>query len=290
MKSKRTLEDLTPAQQEQLTALLAALNTFPVPETIVRCQEAIDLGPNTEFDPVQVDAAAAGAWAHDRMLLYLERLRSLNEERMQIGECIHQLLEHPEQSSKAEAPAAVWAKVMASHLAGEQEIVLNFFCISIQHIRSLLMVTSDAVHWGIPQDDLGFLDEFRFLRNHFEHWYDRLPGKTNEAGLITRMKTADGDQIRGGLQTDENDRIIVIEPKKSGPVTHVVDVTNDGLARVEKIVQEASAKVKQLALDRVRTHYIEHPQTIPSPKSLKQHLLIDVGRRANTDRRSEENE
>lgn len=283
MRSERTIEGLTPVQQEKLTALVAELSTFPTSETMVRCQEAVDLDPNIEVDSAQTDAAAAGAWAYDRMLLHLDRLRSLNEERMQIGERIHQLLEHPHPMTEAEIPKAAWAGVAAPHLAGQQEIVLNFFCVSVQHIRSLLLVVADAVGSEIPQDDLDFLDGFRFLRNHFEHWYDRLPGKTNEAGLITKTMTANGYYVRGGLRTDEKNRIIVIEPKKSGPVEHVVDVTNDGVTRVEKIVQETSAKVRGLAIERVRAHYIANPNHIPSPEGVRQHLLLQVGRYASTD-------
>lgn len=283
MRSERTIEDLTPAQQEQLTALLAELGTFPTAETLVRCQEALNLDPDMEFDPAQADKAMAGAWAYDRMLLYLDRLRSLNEERMQIGERIRQLLEHPYPTTKAELPQAAWAGVAATQLAGQQEVVLNFFCVSVQHIRSLLSVVAEAIGSEIPQDDLDFLDGFRFLRNHFEHWYDRLPGKTNEVGLMTKVVTADGYHIRGGLRTDGQGRIIVIEPKKSGPVTHVVDVTNDGVARVEKIVQETSAKVKGMAIERVRAHYSVNPNDIPSPDSVRQDLLLRVGGSPKTD-------
>lgn len=277
MGSERTIKDLTTAQQEQLTVLLAELGTFPTSETIVRCQEAVYLDPDVEVDLARADVAMAGAWAYDRMLLYLDRLRSLNEERMEIGKRIHQLMQHPRPTTEAELPEAAWAGVMAPHLAGQQEVVFNFFCVSVQHIRSLILVVAGAVGCEIPQDDLDFLDEFRFLRNHFEHWYDRLPGKTNEVGLITKAMTPDEYHVRGGLRTDEKNRIIVIEPKKSGPVTHVVDVTNDGVARVEKIAQETSAKVNELAIEHVRAYFIAHPENIPAPEDIRQDLLIDVG-------------
>ena len=82
------------------------------------------------------------------------------------------------------------------HLAGQQEIVLNFFTISIQHIHSLLKVVAEAVGYDIDPDDDAFFRKFRPLRNHFEHWSERLPGKTGEVGLITKTVTAYGYRSR----------------------------------------------------------------------------------------------
>lgn len=277
MDGEITIAELGAEQRARLIALLDKLGTFPVPETIVRCVEVVGVDPTVEADRLRMDAAMAGAWAHDRLLLYLDRLRSLNEERIQLGDAIRKLQQHPYPTNDAEVEAAAWARVMAPHLAGKQEIVVNFFCVSVQHIRSLLKVIAAAVRYEIPPDDLSFLDEFRFLRNHFEHWYDRLPGKTNETGLVTKTLTADEYRVRGGLQTDEKGRFIVIEPKKTGLVTHVVDVTNEGLARVERIVQATSAKVKELAIERVRAHYLADPRDIPSAESVRDDLLIRVG-------------
>lgn len=96
---------------------------------------------------------------------------------------------------------------------------------------------------------------------------------------MTKTLTEDEYRVQGGLQGDDKDRIIVIEPKKSGPVTHVVDVTNEGMARIEKIAQETSIRVKDLSIQQVRMHFIAHPENIPSPEDIPQDLLIKVGRR-----------
>lgn len=85
-----TVEDLTTEQQEKLTALLDRLKDFPPAEMIVRCAEAMG-NLNSEAHRVRADTAMAAAWAHDRMLLYLVRLRFLNEERMEIGNQIRNL-------------------------------------------------------------------------------------------------------------------------------------------------------------------------------------------------------
>jgi hypothetical protein len=240
--------------------------------------EAIGGDPTTEAGQAAVDAAMAGAWAFDRMTSYLVRLRSLNDERMQLGTEIGRLKRHPYPTSEAEVEAAARARVTASILAGKQEVVFNFFSVCIQHIRSLLLVLAESVGYQIPQDDLDFLDRFRFLRNHYEHWYSRLPGKSGEIGLFTK-RLANGEyRLRGGLQTDEKDRIVVVEPKKPVPVAHIVDVTNAGLERVERIARETAEGAKARALENVRAYYVANPdKPIPPPESVDQELLIDVG-------------
>lgn len=276
-----TFESLPKEYQARLTALLEELDSFAVPELLVRCLEVVNIsgdgGPDGLSIDAVVDSTLAGAWAYDRMVSYLLQLRLLWEERTKLGKAIYQLRQYPTPTSEEELAKFAKARVWAPHLAGQQEVVTNFFCISVQHIRSLLLVVAEAVGYEIPAKDLAFLDEFRYLRNHFEHWYERLPGKINEAGLITKAKTASEYRVQGGLATDARGRYVVIEPKKSGPVAHVVDATRNGLARIEGIVQETDKQVRHKALDAVRKHYIKYPQNIPAPNEIPQTLLIDVG-------------
>lgn len=272
------MDPLTPDQQAQLTALLDELGNLPTPETIVRCTEAIDPDPTTEAGRARIDAAAAGAWAFDRMTAYLDRLRSLNEERKQLGIEIGRLKRHPCPRSEAEVEEAALARVKAPILAGKQEVVYNFFCVSVQRICSFLRIAADAVGYQIPQPDLEFLDEFRHLRNFYEHWDERLPGKRNEIALVTRTTTPDEYRFRGGLETDEFDRIIVVEPRKPVPVAHIVDVTDAGVERIERITRETWEKVREHAIENVRAHFVANPaEPIPPPESVDQSLLISVG-------------
>lgn len=268
----------TEDRQAKLDALLDALRDNPTPELIVRSMDATGPDPTVPADLERVDVASAGAWAFDRMTAYLERLRSLNEERKQLGLEIDRLKRHPYPKRKEEIGEAAWARVMAPILAGKQEVVYNFFCVSVQHIRSLLIITADAVGYQIPQPDLDFLDQFRHLRNFYEHWDERLPGKNRDIALITRTMTPDEYHIRGGLRTDEKDRIIVVEPKKPFPVAHIVDVTAAGVERVERITRETWEGVKKQAIENVRAFYIANPdKDIPQPESIDQELLISVG-------------
>ncbi len=273
MERQRTYEDLSVEQQEKLNALLDKLETLPLSMRIVRCEEAI--GDSTsEADRIRIDAAMAAAWAHDRMLLYLERLRTLNDERKAIGDQIRNLPRFPSPKSEEEADAEAYARVYGPHLAGQQEIVLNFFTVSIQHIHDLLKVVAVAVGYDIDPDDEAFLKKFRPLRNHFEHWYSRLPGMSGEIGLVTKTVTAYGYRVRGGLERGPRDTVIVVEPTKPIATAHIVEANNDGVARVERIVKAADAKFRELTIQRVREHYINDPNDIPSPDSVSDDMLF----------------
>ena len=92
------MKDLGPLaanQQARLVALLDKLGSLPTAEAIVGCAKAVGIHPGIETDRARMDAASAGAWAFDRTLMYVERLRSLNAERMQIGNEIRHLLATP---------------------------------------------------------------------------------------------------------------------------------------------------------------------------------------------------
>lgn len=265
-------------RQHQLDELIDKLSNTTTPEAIVASMEAIGVDPTIEADQARIDAAMAGAWAFDRMTSYLKRLRSLNDERMQLGTEIGRLKRHPFPKSEEEVEAAALARVRAPILAGEQEVVFNFLAVSVQHIRSLLMMFAASVGYQIPQDDLDFLDNVRFLRNHYEHWYSRLPGQSGEVAMFTKS-TVDGEyRVRGGIQTDEKDRIIVVEPRKPIPVAHIVDVTNEGVDRIERIVRETWEGATAQALENVRAYFADNPdKPIPTPESVKQDSLISVG-------------
>ncbi len=95
---------------------------------------------------------------------------------------------------------------------------------------------------------------------------------------MTKTTTADEYRIRGSLRSAGQDRVFVIDPRTSPPKTHIVDVSDEGVARVERIVQETNARVKELILERVRQHFLADPdQRIPSPDEVSNDPLIDVG-------------
>lgn len=269
---------LTPERNAQLTALLDELARRPTYDRIVRGVEVIGFNPNVEAEVKQADAVMAASWASYRMRSYLERLRDLNEERKELGTEIRQLREHPYPQSVAEIEAYARARILAPHLSGNQEVVFNFLCVCVQHIHSFLTILAEAVEYELPDKDDAFLDKFRHLRNHFEHWNERLPGKKYEKALMTKTMTPHEYRFQRGLQSAGNDRVKVIYPRKSPPETHIVDVSDDGVARVERIVQETDAKVKELILERVRGHFLTNPdQPIPLSEDVPNDPIIDVG-------------
>ena len=272
------MDSLAPDRQAQVTALLNELAKRPTYDRIVRGVEVVGFNPNVQADIKQADAVMAASWASYRMLSYLERLHDLNEERKALGTEIHKLREHPYPQFEAEIEAYARARILAPHLSGNQEVVLNFLCVCVQHIHSFLKILSEAVDHKLPAEDDAFLDKFRHLRNHFEHWNERLPGKKYEHALMIKTMTASEYRFQGGLRSAGDDRVYVVNPRVAPPETHIVDVSDDGVARVEKVVRETDAKVKELILERVRQHFLANPDApIPAPEDVRSDPIIDVG-------------
>jgi hypothetical protein len=286
---KRTFEDLTPERQEKLAALHEELQVNTTSDMILLCQHAIGFNPKHEEDRKRLDRAIAGALGANRALMYLERLQILNEERKQIGTEVYRLQQRISRgvSTAAEVTEVATARAMLPQLPGKQEVIVNFFCISVQHVRSLLKTTVESVDYEIPQTDLDFLDEFRHLRNHFEHWYSRLTGEGSEAAMMTKTLTEEEYRVEGGLRTDDQNRYIVIELKKikgeNGQpgtveeIEHTVDVTDHGVAEVGRILEVTDAKIREAALRQAREHFMANSETIPSPKSLPRIEFLKIG-------------
>jgi hypothetical protein len=277
MAETRTVEDLALEQQSQLSALLDELETLPTPEAIV-ASRLICIGElKLEERITEVDRAMAGGWAAARVIPYLLQLRRLDQQRLDLGMAIYHHKHHPEPQHESEIVDRARAEVLAIEYSGEQEVVYNLFCICVQHIRSFLKIAAETVGYEIDADDLAFLDEFRHLRNHYEHMYNRLPGKVNELALLTKKIGTTSYRVRGGLETDSKQRIIVKELKGGLVMTHVVDITSAGMERVERIVGRTWNELKPTAINNARKHYIAAPSKIPSPEAVPQNLLMQVG-------------
>ncbi len=232
---------------------------------------------NTEEGLKLADRVMAGAWSSQRIIPYLIELRRLNEERLRLGEAIYQQKRHPYPMHESEVVAKARAEVLASHNSGLQEVIYNLFCICIQHIRSFLRIAAEAVDYTIAPGDLEFLDKFRHLRNHYEHMYNRLPGKVNELALLTKEVTGGTYRVRGGLDVDSMGNILVIELEGGAATTHAVEVTHAGMDRIESIVDETWNQLKPFALNQVRQQFIADPSNIPPPESITQGMLLKVG-------------
>jgi hypothetical protein len=277
MDRERTFDDLTAEQQAQFAALLAEIDRHATSEAIVAAAVALGRDMTDEQRVELGDRAMAGGWAFDRVMAYLGKLRELNEERVNIGKLIYDQLQHPEPTSEDEVPAKAQAIIMAAHNSGVQEVIFNLFCICVQHIRSFLKIVAESVGYTIPPNDLDFLDTYRHLRNHYEHMYNRLPGKVNEAALITKDTSGGSYHAKGGLNIDSAGNILVVEFKGGIATTHAVAVTNAGMERINDIVEETWRNIKPTAIKNVRNYFIADPSNIPPPEFVTQDILLRAG-------------
>jgi hypothetical protein len=268
---------LTKEQRTQLKALLAEIDTMPTPEAIVACREAMGADLDTDEGVKLADQSMAGAWAAERIIPYLLELRELNARRLELGKTIYHHQRHPDPEHESEVVGKAQAEVFASHLSGSQEVIFNLICICVKHIRSFLKIAAESVNYTIDPDDLEFLDTYRHLRNHYEHMYNRLPGKTNELALLVKDISDGTYRVQGGLDVDSAGNILVVELKAGVATTHAVAVTQAGMQRIESIVQETWRNLKRSAVKQVRQHFIADPSNIPSPASLTQGMLFRAG-------------
>ena len=263
------MENLTPEQHARLDALLAELETLPTPELIaesgrLRCPLPLDEAGKNRMRP-----AFGGGIAAQKLLSYIEALEEVDDLRGAIGRRIHDL--HWEgislqarQSLDAAAPL-----VMASHLAGRQEVYFHFFAVCAARIERLLPIAARAAGYKIPKEDRELLAPYRTLRDYYEHLEDRLPGGKNY--VVSASETeADGEwRFRMGLTLDAQERIIL------GGVA--VDVSPRGVAAVRVVLRRNWEQLKPSALAMVRKHFEADPSDIPSPEAVTHDLLVSTG-------------
>lgn len=273
------MDSLGSRRRHQLERLLNGLETRGTPELILACLVAQEVDAGIKSDRKRIDDAMAAAWAFDRATHYMERLRELNEERKSLSAEIadfHSRKKHQYPSD------SIRPTVRAAQEAGQFEVIVNLYCVCVMHIWSLLKNASELLGVEIPTEDLDFLNELRPLRNHFEHWYNRLPGKSHERELVTKVETRDTYAVRAGLRTDERGRYVVFEYKKVDGqeelITHYVDLRNHSFERIDSIFAEANSRLRAQVLGQVTAYFVMHSdRVIPVSKSIKTDGLFRAG-------------
>jgi hypothetical protein len=211
---------------------------------------------------------------------YLEKLRSVEDERIGLGKEMHRLQAIANSKRSSDVDRVAQAKVVLPHLSGTQELTFHFFAICIHHIRTLLVIASTEVEYTFEEDDVQFLDGYRILRNHYEHWGNRLPGGTNEDMMqIKRELNASTYRVTSQIEVDDQGLFVVYDRRAAGvPVPVHVEVSSGAVKRVERIVETAWLEIRRCALDDIERHLIEHPEEIIEPQQLRVISEVQVGR------------
>ncbi len=262
------MDDLNEDEQLRLDALISHLESFPMQELIVtsgnlRRPKAFD-----EQSMKWIYQSLAGAHAIGKIASYMHMLREVNKQRHQIGYQTHMLLERAQQSREADPKSAVTADVEAIFLAGLQEVTFHFFVSCVMAIDGLLPLVAKSTGYKIPPKDKAVLESYKPLRDYFEHMENRAPGRSHQAEVVKEFRNEDMWRIESGFETDEKDRIIL----NGQPI----DVTTRGLEAVDEVIARNYLAMKVSCLNQVRDHFLDDPDSIPTPNQVPYHPLVSV--------------
>ena len=236
---------LTSDNQQRLDALIAELETLPTAERILQSADLLCPFPRREAEKKRLRSAMAGAFAAERTMYYLVALRSVNEERKRLNKLIEKLrLVEAQALSRRDAEGVDTARVEQIALSGMVEVALHTFAVYVSQIEMLLPIATRSVSATIASRDLAFLRSYRQLRDHYEHFDERLPGKSKSQTYVTESESQGAWSFIAGLSVDPEGRFDIAGTK--------VDVTDRGLTQVEAIVQTAWEEINQKSIERVK--------------------------------------
>jgi hypothetical protein len=282
MAKKDHYGSLTKEQRTKLKALLAAVAELPTENVLRECLRLRGVDARTEEGLAEIDRAMASCWAYERLMPYMMALRYFSGERESIGMQIYDYTQHPYPTHESEVPAKAYANLMAADLAGVQEVTFHFFCISVKHVLSYLTIAAESAGHELSKEDREFLDHYRDLRDYYEHFYNRLPGKPHEGAVVEKTISDEGYRVTGGLKVDSQQQLLLKVAKKDEkgkPVRDAdgnivleekaFDVTRHGMNRINAIVEENWRQIRKKAVDGLRQHFIANPENIPPPEAVE---------------------
>lgn len=258
--------NLTDEQQSRLDALLAELETLPIPELIVEAMRIRYLDWSTDEGKSRYRTAMAGGIAAQKMMAYLLALRDFEQFRDVLGRAVHEHKSRPQPTRREDIQQYALANAVAIHNSGLQEVAIHFFCNCVMHLFKLLEKAAEGAGYEIPEQDLAVLNAYRPLRNYYEHIENRLPGHANAREFVRETITEDEWHIQAGLKVDDQGRTIL----KGQPI----DVTGRGMERIEDVVRKTFENFKPAALDGMCRYYEDNPEDIPGPEEVQHDLLV----------------
>lgn len=281
---------LTKEQRSQLKALLREVASLPTDNLLRECFRLRSVDLATEEGKSECDHVMGSIWAYERLTPYMMALRYFSGEREDIGRQIYDYMQVPYPIQDSEVPRKAYASLLAANQAGVQELTFHFFCISVHHVLTYLKIAAEAAGHELSKEDYDFLDHYRDLRDYYEHFYNRLPGRLHESAVISKTSSDFSYRVQGGLKVDAQERLLFRVQQKDANGKRMVDgdgnpvlvekafdVTSRGMRKIDEIVKRNWEDIRRKALIGLREHFIQNPDNIPSPEDVQFTVMTSAG-------------
>lgn len=244
--------------------------TLALPELIRESIRLINQTADPDVRRVEMRNALAAGISAQKLLAYLPVLRRVEQWRASLAQQITHQLAAYDRLLAAKNVEAASHYVMATQLAGEQEVIVHFFVIAVGRIDRALRNIAAVTGYEIENTDSSTLVGYRDLRNYFEHMENELPGGKKERDKAKIDPSILTNDVMFGLRNDDTGRT------KVGNKT--VDVTGRGLDALESIIQKVCEGCESECLKKVEAFFETNSENIPDIDDIDISSLVSIGR------------
>lgn len=261
-------QPVRPDREQAITELPSHLEAFTTPELIVASGDLRCSYPLDDQGKWRIRQALAGAFAFGRIGSYREVLRSVDAERLRIGQEIHGLRSQMRRVEESDPLAIHQMEVQAVHLSGLQEVTFHFIASSAMRIARLFPLVERATGFSMPSKDAAIFSSYKPLRDYFEHLEERVPGRSKQNEVVSEFQDDIEWRVVAGFNRDDLGRIVI-----DG---QAIDVTSRGLAALEDVIQRSYPSVRNGALAQVQRHFQQVSAPVPRPEQVPFKALVSI--------------
>jgi hypothetical protein len=263
-------EDLTDDQKKRFNAVMEQLEKLDVPELLWESARLRMPKPITKEQKPRFRSNFAGAIAAQEVLAYVSELHNANDQRIELFHEINRIKAEADAIEHTDRDQARTLRITVGCLAGMQEVAIHRFASAIERISELLPRATKTSAYKLSSTDRSLLENYKDLRDYYEHLENRLPGGQFDKEACTEIEDERGWRVIMELPINKSDGMIEIQGSR-------IDVSSDAAMDVTLVMQRAWADLKAHALAEVQKHFLANPEAIPEPIDVRDAILAELG-------------
>lgn len=256
------------SRDDEINALIAHLDTFPIAERIVASGKVRLPMPLDDNGRKRFRQSLGGAYAIGKIGYYTHSLREVDARRFHLGKECHARREAIPRLMELDPVQGIRLDAELTMLSGLQEVTFHYFAICVAAIDGLLPEAARAAGYKVPKPDKDVLHSYVPLRDYFEHMENRLPGKSYASEVVVEFDENGVWRVKSGFQIDGLGRILL--------KGKAIDVTSRGLAAVEDAIGRSYEAMRLSVLEQVRDHFARSTDDIPAPDQVPYEPLLST--------------